>query len=526
MKAADMTGRNGDNMKLRNKILVLLMSAVMVISYLPIMAFADDEQPQYPVPVSVEFHGPSPVVMPGTYSDNAAEILTGANWITVNYSDGSYKDCGYYKNLTVTVPELLDENNNPYEYDWSGFLIMGDDVDYDNPDSVEAAVRQAVAVDENRIYAFIAEDENAEKYQESGYSEGYNPVGLQVIVPYLNHFEEGEDYTDYELLGTTFNVWASEDSLVDMQFVAGPGFHLEGEIGSNYIFESDFYGEGNRFEVDIDTLVPGNEGEAAEHRIYHHTYEYATVDGEEGFFERYDEENYQPTRFEFMDYGEYIWLDEGENDVTIPCNVEINGYQTVPYDLKVSMIANQFGVYCNWPNFYYDGTYVTKAEFEKKFTMMDSQDNVIPADKYTYTWKNKKNIGWYTVEIKFNDPKYPETYTAGFDILLKAPKLTKAKAGKKKLTVTWAKMSKAQLSKTDCMFIEVARDKDFSKGYKQIKVSAKYLKKNRSKTISGLTGGKKYYVRAYLSTVELKNEYGYYKSCSNDSNTKTVTVKK
>jgi hypothetical protein len=196
------------------------------------------------------------------------------------------------------------------------------------------------------------------------------------------------------------------------------------------------------------------------------------------------------------------------------------------YDISIKVAANVYGVTGNWPTFYYDGTNVTKAEFEKKFELRDSLDELIPSDKYTYEWTDVKNLGYYTLEIKFNDPKYPESMFAGFDVILKAPKLTKATGGKKKLTVKWNKLSKAQLSKTYCMYIELATNKSFTKGFKRIKVSSAYLKKHRSKTIKKLTGGKKYYVRTYLCSTKLSDEFGSYRSYSYDSNIKSAKVKK
>ena len=101
----------------------------------------------------------------------------------------------------------------------------------------------------------------------------------------------------------------------------------------------------------------------------------------------------------------------------------------------------------------------------------------------------------------------------------KTPKITKVTGSKKALTVTWKKFTKSQLKNIDGMYIEVAQNKNFTKGYKIFNVSKKALKDGR-KTIKKLSGGKKYYVRLCAFKKVKQNGEKFYIN-SNDSKAKT-----
>jgi hypothetical protein len=156
----------------------------------------------------------------------------------------------------------------------------------------------------------------------------------------------------------------------------------------------------------------------------------------------------------------------------------------------------------------------------------DSYNKTIPSSEYTYTWKNRKKMGWYEVTINFKDKsKYVDSITAGFTIGPKTPVITKVTGAKKSLNITWKKFTKKQLKNIDGMYIEVAKNKNFTKGFKRITVSKKSLKSSNKKTIKKLSGGKKYYVR--LSTFKgVKQDGIKFYVISNDSKTKSGKTKK
>lgn len=115
-----------------------------------------------------------------------------------------------------------------------------------------------------------------------------------------------------------------------------------------------------------------------------------------------------------------------------------------------------------------------------------------------------KEYGWCIKATSTNDEQLVATAiaeeeeaarlraAASAEILdLPAVKMTKPKAGKKKLTVRWKKLSKKKLKKIRGFQIQVATDPGFRHVVKTVKVS----KKKKSKKITGLKKKTRYYVR-------------------------------
>lgn len=145
-------------------------------------------------------------------------------------------------------------------------------------------------------------------------------------------------------------------------------------------------------------------------------------------------------------------------------------------------------------------------------TVLDANGEEIDDDNYTVSYPNgRKLVGTRTVKIKFNGERYSGTMSATFTIKPQATKITKRTAGKKAMTIKFKKVSK-QISGYQ---IEYSRKSDFSNS-QTINVS----KSKTSQYISGLTSGKKYYVR--IRTYKVSNDLEY---ASAWSNTKTVKVK-
>ena len=85
----------------------------------------------------------------------------------------------------------------------------------------------------------------------------------------------------------------------------------------------------------------------------------------------------------------------------------------------------------------------------------------------------------------------PKTSVPAEIVDLPTVKITKPKAGKKKITVKWKKVSKKNQKKIKGIQIQVATDKNF----KNIVKDTTAKKKKTSKVIKGLKSKKKYYVR-------------------------------
>lgn len=140
---------------------------------------------------------------------------------------------------------------------------------------------------------------------------------------------------------------------------------------------------------------------------------------------------------------------------------------------------------------------------------------------YTVSYKANTSVGTATVTVT-GKGTYAGSKSATFKINPKGTSIKgSVKAGKKSLTVKWAKPSSANLKQTTGYQVRYATAKSM-KGAKTktVKASSSAGKKC-SLTVSKLTGGKKYYVqvRTY-KTVGGKNYYSAWSAA------KTVNVKK
>ncbi|MBQ6389979.1 MAG: hypothetical protein IJH90_10280 [Mogibacterium sp.] len=500
-------------MDVKKRLLALIMAMAMVLTYMPAMAFAEDggaaatDDPVSAVlPVDVTFSGS----LEGIEGTNTITNLYTENFgFYVNYSDGSEV---FFEYLTGSY-----KDSNGVAHAYKGFF-RDKDGDYHGDVSPDEA---------DYLQAEVYNDEN---YDNMVFKTGYNyGVQLLVNVPYIVKEEStGAETVQAQNMFADVGVWCGYEKPVAVHFEPAPGKKLEGFVGYNYIDESFFYGAGNKFVIDTEYLVAVGD-DKTEIGTYYPEYRYVKKklsDGvKEGF---YDNGNVEYERLMFDgNMSREVYLKEGVNKVTLPFYAYApNSDKTVVLQLTVNITATKRYAYANWPIFDYIGKYITQKAFAKKLVVKDSNNKVIPASEYTYTWKKQKNLGWYSIEIRFkNKNKYVDSITADFAIGPKTPKITKVKGGKKKLTVKWKKFTKSQLKKIDGMYIEVAQDRNFTQGYKLIKVSKKALKKGRTKTIKNLAGGKTYYVR--MSTFKKIKQGGesYYMS-SNDSKIKSGKTKK
>ncbi len=146
-------------------------------------------------------------------------------------------------------------------------------------------------------------------------------------------------------------------------------------------------------------------------------------------------------------------------------------------------------------------------------TVKDSAGNVISKSNYSVKYaKGRKNIGKYKVTVTFNNKKYTGTKNLYFTISPSPTKLKSVSSPKNgAIKVNWSKKSKItgyqiRYSKNSNMENSVIKT---VKG-----------KNNSSKTITGLTKGKKYYVQ--VRTYKTVNGV---KCCSDWSSKKSITVK-
>ncbi|MCM1115806.1 MAG: fibronectin type III domain-containing protein [Clostridium sp.] len=161
-------------------------------------------------------------------------------------------------------------------------------------------------------------------------------------------------------------------------------------------------------------------------------------------------------------------------------------------------------------------TYTYNGSAKKpSVTIKDSKGNKLKSGTdYTVTYPSgRKNVGKYTIKITFKG-NYSGTATKSFTINPKNTSLSSVSAGSKKFTVKWKKYT----IQTTGYQIQYSTDKNFKKNNKTVTVSSN---KTTSKTISKLSGKKKYYVR--IRTYKTVSGTKYYSSWSS---AKTVTTKK
>lgn len=494
-------------MNIKRRIWALVLSAALVFTYLPAMAFAEDEpsgdqgttsaavtddevvEPQEATFVSTGLEG-----IVGT--DTVLNLYTKDFEFSVTFADGTQKSY-YYGSYTFT-----DDNGSKYTRE--GFLL-------DNGDPKSEASWLEASVDDSVIG--------------TEFKEGFNQIKLYVVVPYVvSGAGTDEEVTTAKVLYANANVTCSADKPIKVKFVPASGFVPQAYVGGNTLNEEIFYGKGNAFEVTYEYKLWNDDGtyDTGEY-VASFVYTKKTVNGEviEGF---YDNGNVNYMRFNLADDVD-CYLKKGKHTITFPYTEYVEALdKNINLKFTATVAASKYTAYANWPIFDYTGKAVTKKAFAKKLVVRDSTGKKIPASAYTFKWKKNKKMGWYTVKINFKDKtKYIPSIIADYGIGPKAPKVTKVKAGKKKVTVKWKKFTKKELKKIDGMYIEIATDKNFTQNYRSIKLTKKQVKKNK-RVIKKLTRNKKYFVRMYTYK-KIKQGGEKFFMYSADSNKKKVKTK-
>ena len=516
-------------MNLKRKIWALLLSAALIISCFPAMAFAVNEPEN-------------------TAEDNAAAEITDLDMVTDDaaLADGSEDDSEAWSNTWEPV-KVLEYYGDPDAA--PGETSIPDDKLYANRASIDIEFKDKdgkshtksyvydeysytasgktvkkkgflvdggnPALDDAYLEAFYYEDENSSSRP---FKNGWNTIKLLVKVPYQKGIKS-----------FIFNtrIFCSIAKPTKIEFAPAKGFKLQGHVGYNYIDESFFFGKGNKFNLYVEEYSEDSDGNPDPVGMIW-PYDYVKVKEKggavEGFFSG---GNIKDEQLVLLEEPMDVFLKKGANKVTIPYLAYIRGEkEPKKLEFTVTIYANKYYTYCNYPILNYTGKYVTKKALTKKLVIRDSSDRKIPASAYTIKWKKHKKMGWYNLKVVFKDKKkYDSPLIISYGIGPKTPKIIDVNGGKKKLTVTWKKFTKAQLKKIDGMYIEIAQDKNFTKGYKGIKVTKKALKKSSRKTIKKLKGKKKYYVRIQTYK-KIKQGGEKFEMFSEYSKAKTAKTKK
>ncbi|MBQ3370447.1 MAG: hypothetical protein IJG48_05430 [Mogibacterium sp.] len=476
-------------MKTKRKIYAILMTAVMILTLMPAMAFAEGETPAQPV--KAYFSG-APEGTVGGYELKG--MYANGSTIDVFYSDsGETPDKVYEYGEYEYIDEVGEKQVIP------GFLEKGADeadfskyasvyIDYDHFDSLQ---------------------------------EGANEVPLIINVP------TGEDengYINYAEFTQTLHIWCGVDTPIDVKFIPAEGFEIKGNIGYNNFDERAFYGEGNKFVVTVQytddpEFVTPSVGQIEAEYMY-----YKSEDGSiEGF---YDNGNPDYDRFDLPEENE-CYLEKGINkDVEFTYYAYVDG-QDDPISLPfaVDINAEKYGVYAIGAIATFTGSAIKKP----KFTVYTTDDEIIPASEYTYKLPSFKSIGWHTLRVtikdKFKDKYDVDSFTVRYGIGPTTPKVAGITIGKNKLTAKWKKMTAKQLKNIDGIYVVLATDRQFSNITKKIWVSKTNFKAGKSviKNLKNLKKGKTYYVKVY-SYKKIKQNGKTVKMPSADSKVLAVKI--
>lgn len=162
--------------------------------------------------------------------------------------------------------------------------------------------------------------------------------------------------------------------------------------------------------------------------------------------------------------------------------------------------------------------YTWNGQARKPAVTVKDGSTKLAASDYTVTYKNNKNVGKASAVVTLKG-NYSGTKTVTFKINPKGTSLSKVTSAKKAVTVKWKKQSsKMSSSRITGYQIQLATNSKFTKGKKTVNVNGY---KTVSKKVTGLKGGKKYYVR--IRTCKTVGGKKYY---SPWSKVKTVKTKK
>ena len=162
--------------------------------------------------------------------------------------------------------------------------------------------------------------------------------------------------------------------------------------------------------------------------------------------------------------------------------------------------------------------YTWDGKVKKPTVTVKNGSAKLATSQYKVTYASGRNVGKYTVKVTLKG-NYSGSKTVTFKINPKGTSLKTLTKASKAVTVNWTKQStKMSASRITGYQIQLATDSKFTQNKKLVTVKGY---SNVSKKVTGLKGGKKYYVR--IRTYKTVSGQKYYSSWSKY---KTVTTKK
>lgn len=204
------------------------------------------------------------------------------------------------------------------------------------------------------------------------------------------------------------------------------------------------------------------------------------------------------TTVSLKDKANYIWEDGTTDDKTVKWSI-------APKKITPTMALSAT-------------SYTWNGKVKKPTVTVKDGSTKLAASDYTVAYKNNKNVGKASAVVTLKG-NYSGSKTVTFKINPKGTSLSKVTKAKKAATDEWTKQSaKMSSSRITGYQIQLATNSKFTKNKKTVTVKG-YSK--TSKKVTGLKGGKKYWVK--IRTYKTVNGTKYY---SPWSKVKTVKTKK
>ena len=423
---------------LKIRTLSLLLSLLMLLTFMPAMAFAEDaadDTPDQPAAAVAEETAEEANAVEATVEEQAAEE-------------------------TAEPQETLDAKNaEAAEGGVKSLSYKGGTLYYEPGDTAQDVDLYADGV----VFEIVYSD-GAKKVVPKEFNDGWFDYFFEDEAPV---FDEDSDYPintvemdfNYDKAATEKVIYVTYGGAStkipvaekvypkpkEVEFVPSNGFIAESRIGADCIHNYELFGEGNKFVI---TWDDGNV----------HTYQYKETKDETAFF-------LVNSDGEDRVFYEDIMLDgrvaAGESTVTGKIAVRTDyGEEMMPVSVKVS--ANLYNAYVEDKTYSYTGKNIKPKVVVRYFDDKTKKMKKMPAKWYTCKPKKHKAIGGYPFEVKIKkkyQAKYGMSLWGMYEIIPKTPAIKKATGGTGNLTVTWGKFSKAVRKATDGFFIQVCADK-------------------------------------------------------------------
>ena len=502
-------------MKIRKMIACLFLSMTMVVTFIPVTSFAGEEE-----------NIPSPLTVSDGIDETKADMENQSK-VIVQRSSNELNGYG-------GVSQLDDVYDDVEEYDYNigntetGTVGANSAVAYRMSDqgneSYQIIVNNLNKSEEDELTIYVMNDNGGKKYS----------ISFDDVINYRQS-GSGEDGDVFSLEGGSWNSWLFTLDMNDYIVLAADNTGIEYSMivqGIKYSYVGHTYGcyeygllyheaqlipfglyDGdptkavlylkNNSDIDCSFSVVSSDGQWIKDIDGHSRCELKSDYHIDAGYNFNKNQNYYLFLFNYPGQT----CSSRSSDVYNP-TIANKGYNDYTFAM-IPQALNHYGF-----KFIKNKTYSGKAL--KQNVVLEYGNFQLGKGNYSISYSNNKNVGTATITFKGKRP-YSGTVKKTFKINPKGTKLSKVRASKGAIKVTWTKqkkkMSKARITGYQ---IQYSTDERFKSGTKIITVKGY---KQTSKKIRKLKKKKRYYVRVrtYMKVGKKK----YYSNWSKDKSVRT-----